>query len=559
MQQRLESLARPRHCIFRGESILLGPRRFDSQVRFFDLQLRQLLPDPPLRHVRVLHRVAQRGGCIDGCEDFAARRLDVALEPLDVALNIRILGLFGSQGAGGLLPSGGRIRRGLAPRLELQPCRLASRLERLDLRFDVERCGRELFDLMTVEGDLLLQAAVLELAGVRRFPRGSCRRVRGRQLEPQPLERRLQLGERDSRRRLSDPSVGKTGTRRLDRFAEQPIAPRELDFLPAAQLLPKASVTARLCRLPLQRPTLFLHLVHDVVDAREILLRCFELELRGATTALVLRDARGFFDELTAIGRAGAQNLADLSLLDDGVGLHAESGIHQEVLDVPQPAGRAVDQVFALTGAVQAAHQLDVADDQRNVILDGERPCRSSASSATPVSTAGPRRAIGCGRCRFPKAPRAATPDRRSRTSAAAVGFRASLPPKITSSMRSPRRLFALCSPRTHVKASTTLLLPQPLGPTMAVTPLSNVSSDRSGKLLKPAISRRFSRMTGTSRSGASPRTLTPSLAGTPCPAPMARVTPNRIEKSRSPAQADTVHPEAAGSASNDCLFWNRR
>ena len=238
-------------------------------------------------------------------------------------------------------------------------------------RFDVDRCGRELFDLMTVEGDLLLQAAVLELAGVRRFPRGSCRRVRGRQLEPQPLEGRLQLGERHSRRRLSDPGVGQTGTRRLDRFAEQPIAPRKLDFLPAAQFLPKASVTARLCRLPLQRPPLFLHLVHDVVDAREILLRCFELELRGATTALVLRDARGFFDELTAIGRAGTQNLADLSLLDDGVGLHAEpESIRRS--GRPQPAGRAVDRVFTLTGAVEAAHQLDVADDQRDVILEGE-------------------------------------------------------------------------------------------------------------------------------------------------------------------------------------------
>ncbi len=177
---------------------------------------------------------------------------------------------------------------------------------------------------MTVEGDLLLQAPVLELAGVRRFPCGRRRRVGSRQLEPQPLERSLQLGERDGRRRLSDPSVGQKGARRLDRFAEQPIAPRELDLFPAAQFLPKPSVTARLSRLPLQRPTLFLHLVHDVVDAREILLRCFELELRGATTALVLRDAGGFFDELTAIGRAGAQNLADLSLLDDGVGLHAD-------------------------------------------------------------------------------------------------------------------------------------------------------------------------------------------------------------------------------------------
>ena len=59
----------------------------------------------------------------------------------------------------------------------------------------------------------------------------------------------------------------------------------------------------------------------------------------------------------------------------------------------------------------------------------------------------------------------------RRRTSAVAVGFRASLPLKMMSSIRSPRRLFALCSPMTQVMASATLLLPQPFGPTMAVTP----------------------------------------------------------------------------------------
>ena len=64
------------------------------------------------------------------------------------------------------------------------------------------------------------------------------------------------------------------------------------------------------------------------------------------------------------------------------------------------------------------------------------------------------------------------TPLKRNRTSAVAVGLRASLPLKMTSSIRSPRRLFALCSPITQVMASATLLLPQPLGPTMAVTSL---------------------------------------------------------------------------------------
>ena len=52
----------------------------------------------------------------------------------------------------------------------------------------------------------------------------------------------------------------------------------------------------------------------------------------------------------------------------------------------------------------------------------------------------------------------------------------------MTSSIFSPRRLFALCSPMTQVRASATLLLPQPLGPTIAVTPWSNDSSGAIGE-----------------------------------------------------------------------------
>src|SRR5262245_10625933 len=87
------------------------------------------------------------------------------------------------------------------------------------------------------------------------------------------------------------------------------------------------------------------------------------------------------------------------------------------------------------------------------------------------------------------------TPLKRSRTSADAVGLRASLPLKITSSIRSPRRLLALCSPITHVIASATLLLPHPFGPTIAVTPLSKASSERSENDLNPLMSRRSKRM----------------------------------------------------------------
>ena len=50
-------------------------------------------------------------------------------------------------------------------------------------------------------------------------------------------------------------------------------------------------------------------------------------------------------------------------------------------------------------------------------------------------------------------------------------GLRSRVPAKITSSMRAPRRLLADCSPSTQLMASLMLLLPQPLGPTMAAMP----------------------------------------------------------------------------------------
>ena len=74
-------------------------------------------------------------------------------------------------------------------------------------------------------------------------------------------------------------------------------------------------------------------------------------------------------------------------------------------------------------------------------------------------------------------------------TSAICSGWRLELPLKITSSIDVPRRLLTLCSPSTQLIASETLLLPQPFGPTIPVTPPLKDSSWRSQKLLKPTIS----------------------------------------------------------------------
>src|ERR687889_689808 len=59
----------------------------------------------------------------------------------------------------------------------------------------------------------------------------------------------------------------------------------------------------------------------------------------------------------------------------------------------------------------------------------------------------------------------------------------------MTSSILPPRSSRADCSPRTHRTESETLDLPQPFGPTIAVTPSSKVSVTVSAKDLKPESS----------------------------------------------------------------------
>src|ERR671921_1112528 len=78
---------------------------------------------------------------------------------------------------------------------------------------------------------------------------------------------------------------------------------------------------------------------------------------------------------------------------------------------------------------------------------------------------------------------------RKSETSVTFTGRRAAEPWKITSSILPPRKSRADCSPRTQRTESETLDLPQPFGPTIAVTPSSKVSVTVSAKDLKPESS----------------------------------------------------------------------
>src|SRR5690606_1215303 len=76
-----------------------------------------------------------------------------------------------------------------------------------------------------------------------------------------------------------------------------------------------------------------------------------------------------------------------------------------------------------------------------------------------------------------------------SDTSARLAALRFLVPLKMMFSIFSDRSMRVLCSPSTHRMASTTLDLPQPFGPTMAVTPSLKWMVILSPKLLKPFIS----------------------------------------------------------------------
>src|ERR1700712_1340319 len=77
-------------------------------------------------------------------------------------------------------------------------------------------------------------------------------------------------------------------------------------------------------------------------------------------------------------------------------------------------------------------------------------------------------------------------------TSARPSGGRPAVPAKMTSSILPPRNTLAPCSPITHDSASTTLDLPEPLGPTTQVMPGSKRSVVAEAKDLKPFNVRLF-------------------------------------------------------------------
>ena len=127
-------------------------------------------------------------------------------------------------------------------------------------------------------------------------------------------------------------------------------------------------------RLALERAHLAAHLAHEVAEPLEVLLGRREPPLGPLLAAAVLEHAGRLLDDAAAVLGPGVEDLVELALADDHVVLAADARVAQQLLDVEQPARRAVDRVLGLAVAKERPRDRDLGH------VDGE-PARASCRS----------------------------------------------------------------------------------------------------------------------------------------------------------------------------------
>ncbi len=95
--------------------------------------------------------------------------------------------------------------------------------------------------------------------------------------------------------------------------------------------------------------------VDDVGQPQQVLLDPLQPPQGFDLLGLEAADAGRLFEDHAAVAGRGLQQHVDFALLDDAVGFGGQAGAGQQVADVAQPAGLAIDQIFALAAAVDAA------------------------------------------------------------------------------------------------------------------------------------------------------------------------------------------------------------
>ena len=360
--QPLERLAASR---FRRQALLTGPLGLGREVRGFRVGLRQRFGNPAVDRGGVVDYVLQCRRGVPGREHLAASGFDVSFPPIDRALPFPQCPFSLLQPLERRITIDDASTVRLPLRLQLFCERAAACVEGLQRSDPLLQCGSKLRRAALPELDLLLMPLDLDFAGVRRLAKRRGRAVRLCQLQPLALAAGLQRRECGGRAPFAFSRLFQPPRRGLDGALQQTAPAREMNPLPPPQLFAQPAITASLGGLALECAALLLHLEDDVVDARQVLLCGLELQFRRAAPRPVLRDTRRFLEQLPPLRGPGAENLTDSPLLDDRIGLDAEPRVHQEILDVTEPADPPVDEILALSRPVQPPRDLDIAADGR--------------------------------------------------------------------------------------------------------------------------------------------------------------------------------------------------
>ncbi len=78
-----------------------------------------------------------------------------------------------------------------------------------------------------------------------------------------------------------------------------------------------------------------------------------QLSLRFALAIFIFDNPCRFFNQAAAVLWLQGEDFVHLTLAYDGEPFPSQAGIHKELLHILEPAGRLIDQIFALPGTIQ--------------------------------------------------------------------------------------------------------------------------------------------------------------------------------------------------------------
>ncbi len=117
------------------------------------------------------------------------------------------------------------------------------------------------------------------------------------------------------------------------------------------------------------------HLAHDVGQPLAVLFCPLKPPESFGPAGAKLGDPGRFFKDASALLAARHEQLIDTSLLNDAVGLGGGAGAREEFADVAEATDLAVDQILALTAAVDAAADPHLIGGKRELaggVVEGE-------------------------------------------------------------------------------------------------------------------------------------------------------------------------------------------